>query len=1107
MSLLGACTDEDIIRQQTMEVVEGVPVTVTLHYAAAQSAIQTRTAQSEETERTIHRLYAIAFDEDGNVAGRNAYENVSNDTGKGTIQFSVTSGHRQIFLVGNPGSAGTLSLATLRAIQTLDDFKNLTSTLNTAGNISRMMFLMVGQMTNNNGDTDIAIDSTGQITNATAPIPLQRVDSRITFKVTTGNKYADMTFTPKYYQVFNIPNGTYLWPREKDETTEEQPYHDYSEQMVANGEEGYSSSGRALFDGKKLFEGDSKETDYFEFYLPENRLNPKAYIYPENNANGRESQKSGWNGEDYYKDAENLYALRERKIKGSPTDNATDKPGQEYELTDEWVFANPHSTYVTIHGTLSYQDTEAEGVGKFITAEVAYTIHLGSTGNEDKGKDYYNDPDLANNYDTRRNTHYTYNVTINGVNSMKVEVVEEEGRTEQRPGVEGSVIVAGGQVKSVDAHFCRHLITLTRGNILSGLSWAVSTPLQNGMKVFNKELVDKYIDDNYTDISALQTDIKLNDYKWVKFGINKEYPSKGTSTDQYYSRKHVLKYPGDDAYDGGKGKTDPAPAFGGDGKESAYYNWQTVKLYDVNQLLNHLYVEAQNENSTIFDRVDSNRDNDVVTISVFIDEYVYFYDPGEYYTRHWNEADVADLQRLWKETVNGDNRMLHICEGGAIYSPDGQTSWAESVVTISQTPIYTFYNPQAEELKSAWGTESIMEVGDSDFPNGELDAKNVSWLPGNHPNTDDNGRQNQLNIISTDWDLKWSDVVSVDNPTESAQLKDGYQNIWYACLLRNRDLDGDDIVDPEEIRWYLASIDQLSDIWVGEDAIPNAKLYTAEITDNFVPGQHYASSSYHNGSPSDTWLLWAEEGVSRSQRRPEPDKDENSDWQTRRNQYKDQAYPYRCLRNLGQKLENMTDIPVLNDYVETSTQTRIANGETYTEKVIDLSSMNANAIRGYTDVPLPSPLSERDEYRNNRPYSKLAVIQSSTYNSSGVYYGEWFSIYKDESNDGPCPNGYRVPNQRELILLHTTFPELFKTVTGGDDAYACKTSFSLRKYKPYSSTKDEDPDGGLLPNGATFEGLRSSRAGYVLYSNGNFSIFRDTNKLPVYVRCVRDVTE
>lgn len=1106
--LLASCADEDVIKRQDTHVVEGVPVTVTLSYATAQSAVQSRIAQSEEVERTIYRLYAIAFDENGNVAGRNAYENVNNSTGRGTIDFSMTSGTRQIFLVGNPGSAGSLSFATLRAVQTLNDFKKLTSILTDPEYISRMTFLMVGQMKTKDGGTDIVVNEKGKIiSDLEGPVQLERVDSRITFKVRTGGNYANMVFTPKYYQVVNIPQGTYLWPREKTDVSEDAPYYDYSEQLVANGETGYATSVQSVFDGERQFEGDSKASHYFEFYIAENRLNPKAIIYSSENSSERNQQKAGWGGEDYYTDAQSLYALRERKTKGDPVEgNTVGKPGQEYEQGEEWVFANEHSTYVIIRGSLSYQDNSVEGVGKFIHAEVVYRVHLGSTGNaNENGGNFENDPSLANNYDTNRNTHYTYTVTITGVNSMRVEVQENK---EVRPGVEGSVIVAGGQVKSVDAHYCRDIITLRRGDIKSGLSWAVSTPLQNGMKVFNKEVADAYVKDETTDVTALQTNLSLNDYKWVKFGINKEYPfveneehewGHDHNHDAYYCREDVLKYPGDQMYDGGEGGNKPAPAFGGNGQRSEYYNGETVKLYDVNQLLNHLYVEAQNDNSTIFDEVDDNSDNDVVTISVFIDEYVYYYYPDQCYSKKWDEADKEDLQSLWKLTVNGDNRMLHICEAGAEYSPDGQTSWAESVVTISQSPVYTFYNPNAADLESAWGTETIMEVGDDSYSNGELDAKSISHLPGNRGNSLSNGRQNQLNIIPTNGNLKWSDVVSVY--TKTPQLKDQYRNIWYACLLRNRDLDGDDIVDPEEIRWYLASIDQLSDIWIGEDAIPNAKLYTTEIENNFVKGQHLASSSYYNGTPSDTWLLWAEEGVSRSQR--------NINWQWRRNEHDDRAYAYRCIRNLGLTLVNDNDIPEYNDYVITGNNTRIANGETYTELTIDVSRLNANAVRGFTDVPLPSPLTERDEYRNNRPYRKFAVIQSSTNTPNGVYTGDWYDIYENETNGNPCPMGYRVPNQREMVLLYTTYPQLFESI-GDNEMFACKTSFSLKTYEPYS-LKD-DPDGGFLPNNGSFEGSHSCRVGYVLFGNGNFSILHSNSsgywpKLKVYVRCIRDMRE
>ena len=51
-------------------------------------------------------------------------------------------------------------------------------------------------------------------------------------------------------------------------------------------------------------------------------------------------------------------------------------------------------------------------------------------------------------------------------------------------------------------------------------------------------------------------------------------------------------------------------------------------------------------------------------------------------------------------------------------------------------------------------------------------------------------------------------------------------------LLRNRDLNGDNIVQPNEIRWYLAAIDQLVDLYIGEYALDDAsRLYPQNPAD------------------------------------------------------------------------------------------------------------------------------------------------------------------------------------------------------------------------------------------------------------------------------------
>ena len=68
----------------------------------------------------------------------------------------------------------------------------------------------------------------------------------------------------------------------------------------------------------------------------------------------------------------------------------------------------------------------------------------------------------------------------------------------------------------------------------------------------------------------------------------------------------------------------------------------------------------------------------------------------------------------------------------------------------------------------------------------------------------------------------------------------------------------------ELVKWYLAAIDQLTDIYIGEWALNEAsRLYPRDEANRpggNPPYWHYTSSS---ADGSDPWVLWAEEGASR----------------------------------------------------------------------------------------------------------------------------------------------------------------------------------------------------------------------------------------------------
>lgn len=1063
VAILTACADEEIVNGYNIK--EGVPVTVNLKFNVAASAVESRSAQDATVENNVQQLFVIAFKRNGDISGKTYLSTVNSSTG--TVTLDMYSGtEQQIFAVANPNSGvGTLSYEQLEAVTNLDDFKALSSQLRTGNELSveRMAFLMCGQL------EDIAVDTDGNLVGAASnTINLERVDARITFNVGADGsvkRYKNMTFTPKYYRVENIPQGTYLVPRENE---------DYAATM----ETGYASMQAA---GKEYYFDEAKrendDRSYFEFYLLENRRQPRKKITSdEKNAS--------------YKEVQNLYALREKRESdtGKPVDGT--KPGQEY-VPGDFIFAPANATYVTIRGTLSFRDGT-----DFYHADVTYTVHLGSTGSNP------DDETLVNNYDVCRNKHYTYNVTITGVESMRVEVLED--RIEKRPGVEGDVIKAGGEVVDLDSHYGRAKFSLKREDIKAGLSWAISTPFQRGLKVFDRS---NYTNKNGTVVSDpltlsdnqvknLKTGLSLNDYRWVQFAINQECVLRATGKPVPPSA--FAKYPGYEAYSSKDLVNEQAPAFGGEGYHysgsTAIYS-QDVVLYDVNQLLNHLFIEAYKSDSQLFLDADgevSQAKDATVTITAYIDEYVYKYNPNEKYYEIPTALDKGDPDlTLWKKFVNAENRMLHICVKGAQYSPDGNTSWAESVITFSQRPIYTFYDPDSD-VKTAWGTEFKNESEDANLPATSKALNGIDWNKDN--NTFNDGRKNTLEVLGQLPDLKWTDVLYL-NEADYGHLKDDYKCVWFACLGRNRDLDGDNIVDPDEIRWYLASVDQLTDIFIAEAAVPNAKLYSKNATSTNVPLEHVISSTYNTGSSP--WIIWAEEGASRGNLGHE---NENG------------PYTYRCLRNLGLSLDDKDSD--LDDYVQPSEESKrtvtIGRGTvTYTERFIDLSRLEPNTLRAALTGGILPQNKERDD--NDRPYRKFAVLVSaegdrwnSSYdNASGLYpkndYWTWNNLYNYENNGNPCPDGYRAPNLRELMLMYTTYPDLFETKFGESSSsyYLCKTGFSFNGWGDYN-------DDFGSPNRPGFVYVYEYNTSKPSASYGNLMLLTGGGTSGK-VRCVRDV--
>ncbi len=970
---LASCMYDDGI--DNVRIVEGRPAQVELTFAVENNVeVTTRAAQDEMYEHLVQNIYVFVFNGNQRVTTDKSFfdsseidnyqnKHVDKFTGQshGTITFGALSGSGlKVYAIANINISNTnvtradigeetqVDLAKLDAITTYSELQQMSIRLN-SGNINRgASFMMTGEVTAN-----LLADET-----TTVEIPLERADSKITFNVRAENsKYADFTFIPNSFRVVNAPLKSYILPRvtvggatltaDMDAATDvTKDFYSIPESQAPKFEVVGDNSGS------------------FTFYMYENLKKPKALINNNSIAG---------------------YALREKENKGADGRNTS------------YIYAPDNATYVVITGELSYSfeepyedpDTHTQTtITKWLMADVEYVVHLGHSGVTN-----------VDDYSTLRNHHYTYNVTIKGVNDLIVEVDNDNDPTtanqdnEQRPGAEGEIVMSAQRVINVDGHYDRANIQLTDTEAKE-LHFAINTPWESGY------------DTNGFNVAHSST---VRDYKWVKFLINKEVGVAQNATT-------FAAYPGEQCYDGGKTPTGTAAT-------SAAYG-SAVTLRDIRQLSNYLKDATNRGNAMSTDGK--------IYITAFIDEYLYFYDPtadpmstpASTNYKGVTTADAAGLL-LWKKSVNQPDRMLHIVKAGEMkYSDDYETSISRSVVTIKQRSIQTFYNVNATSLTSAWGTETINETPRMSSP-----RTSFPYSTSNQNNLTDLQKGQKLVAYRNNSTTAntWANVIS---STSQYGFGTNYNDATYACAMRNRDLNGDGTMQDNEIQWYLTSVSQLDDLWIGEPCMPAyAKLFDPNNADGTyldddvpsdptVPATHYISSFL--GSSSSLMVYWAEQYGATSTY------SEANSWNKTPKSGGSPIVSVRCIRNLGMpytSTANPTSYYKVND----------ANTS------ISLDYMNINALRQEYDAggALPHVYLGTVGF-NNSPYFGFDVesgyygnngktTTNVTQNSNSVNSTTWYRAYQGESPEFPnvasiCPNGWRVPNQREMKLMIRALP-------------------------------------------------------------------------------------
>ena len=1035
--------------------------------------VETRATHGIVEESQIYNFYLFIFDKDGNkMYGqyfdsnnyRGSLAEIQNGTEdlwyvqnmtdggsqtNGYVKIKASSGSNlKVYMLTNLDSDMVKISSDLLShdIKNETDLKNFSVYMNQTTVARNGYFPMTGML------SGVSI-SGGTLTSPDSILSLKRLDAKVRFIFKTGTREDERgqrvaKFEAKKWKVINVPRTAYLLDYESRGCSEETG-HDHGAVETSVQPTEYSEYADLFFDTAYTnFEDFTSSTQSeFSFYMLENRQTPKQLPsdYQERSRQVKRMD-AGYKGENQKVNVDYF-------VNGQPV-------SREMRIFEN---ANDFSTYVMVTGEVSMELTGDEA-GQTLGGEVEYLIHLGdwnsvidASGIGDANDTYSN----VGNYNTLRNTDYTYTVTVNSINNIRVEVESSRGSVydvvENQPGASGFITIAKEEIALCDCHYVAktldfHLINFFEGGkiredacIVDEMTWMVNTPfVEDGMP---EKVGDIYITDGL-------------DYEWVHFRLNKK-----DGTGNYYSdqrRKFTQRvFASSTTFnDANTNKEDDGtPGLAG------YHNDGAM---DVVALVKYMQEQVNlwltNKEVCDFDNKDAtDMSLPKISITVFVDEY--------YYHEHPLTKDSSD-PNLWKLFVNQDDRKMHILCNSDI-SKDLESRATGSVITIQQKSIQSIFNtnPEYTALQTAWGLEIDDEEEHRNWTYGSATGKNTS---------NNNGLLNTCiewtlanNASSTSLDSgekSWSTFMNFEVNNDIPQLRDGYQSLRYSCMTRNRDNNGNGIIDRDEIRWYTGSVSQLMGLYIGEPIIsPDAKLYnrTPEEEENESTWyQRVGSSTRYDGS--NVYTIWSEEGIATG----------SSGW----SKDSDKPRTVRCLRNLGHIDGNNQETYAIDklpqDYISMEEDPSEDGSFIFT-----CTHLNENSLRYYSSKELP--LADHRSVEN-RLYKRFKTAPTTKTYESAVNFVT-FNTNIDEAissnkTNPYCPEGYRTPNQREMAVMKFYNESLIT------DGYMTRTSWFF------------GPLGSKPLNTSWTEGV--AKNGFTIYQNNVSLQYNQTGNT---TRCVRDI--
>lgn len=1045
--------------------------------------VQTKATQNYNSENAISNLYIFLFDSGGNkLYGKwltsssllSSEANVLSSTDdswyvansstagtptKGCFKIKASAGNNfELYVITNLDSDMSRISSDLlsHSVATKADLFKFKLVLNQESVNRNINFPMFGSMIG----VTITAGETNKLNSSTSPLKLDRIDSKVRFVFKTGTRpdakgQKIKSFEARQWKVVNVPLTSFLVPQTTDAAV-----------VPADATtDKYETYAPYFFETDwRNFEDYTTTTQEFSFYMLENRQTPKNDKF--DSYQKRSLQKKTASG-----------------LNQTVNVNYTSLHGENVNKTFR-VFqnANDFSTYVLVTGRVE-MDLVNDNAGQTLGADVQYLIHLGNwsstisnTGGWDK--DTY---DNVADFNTKRNHSYTYTVTVNSVDNIRVEV--ETGAKENQPGATGEVIIAKEEIALCDAHYVSKTMTFHAKNFVTvggdgtvtstadRLTWKVKTPFGEGApkKINGIDIADSL------------------DYKWVHFRLNKQSDNKSYYADK--RRKYTQRV--------FESKAIPQSNLEDDGTVGLY-GYHNDGCMDIIQLVQYiknqvgLYTDYRNEvnrvsNSggdptTVVNHSDFDsgllenglRDPEgpKICVTAFVDEY--------YYDEH--PITKRKSPTLWKYFVNQDDRTMHIlCDSNS--STDLESTSTGSVITIQQHSIKSIFNtdPSYDVLQTAWGLECTDEFSNL------VKLYNVDRTSSDSGNNTDqyNGRANSVfewglapsgTTVSTITDIasnvSWGTYINYEVPNEVPLMQDDYKSLRYFCMARNRDNNGNGKIEKDEVRWYLASIQQLVGLFVGNGVIQqSARLYyrtpEQKASNDMNDWYQFVISSTNHSVGGGPTVIWGQEGLSTSSLYQS-----SQQWESSRDVT---AYGIRCVRNLGVD----SDADINKAPADFLTKTENADGSV----TFEATHLNAAALRDYTSTDLPYA----DEWSSaNRLYKRFEVAPKITDFSTDIPFATFQEDIDARGSylSGYCPEGYRIPNQMELAIMN------YYMDLGSNNLYS-RTYWS---FGPYTGNY-----------GPTGKRNQANDIGFIRLKNKNLTVDASNSNRTKYARCVKDI--